>query len=330
MILNIANRNEVYKIILDRYTQMCGLDFIKKDYILDSIIKYFSNSKYQEYEENMMNNIFLDNGEQLGRNYFNVIYINNRNDMLNLIKFSKSSIFQEYINNELMSYDYQIYIENIRDLLEKIYIDINNNLVSKLGNIKIDFQNEELLSIVHKSVINTINDKPIEECSNIELLNLIINNVKLLQEQTPNRILLIVKDIDHLISKKEYDMVYDDIIELVNKTNTYFLATISINNFAIMDINCIDAINVINDVIFQIDNFEKYKDFIINNYPINIDISDNELLKLTNMILQHIGSSNIRNDLRANIILKLLDASLAVDFDSKTQINNIEISFLNS
>lgn len=330
MILKIMDLNNEYQIMLERFTQLCGMNFIKKDFILNSIIKHFSNSKYFDFEENMINNIFLDTGEQLGRNYFKVIFINTRKELLDFIKIAKGSVFKEYIDNELNDYDYQSYMEEIRDLLEKVYLQINKGILEKIGNIRINFKTEELLDIIHKSEVNDIDDNPIETDTNIELLNIIIELINGIQQQNPTRILLIVKDIDHLLSKQEYLLLYDKIRALIDNSNTYFLTTISLNNYAILDTENISGVNVINDVIFQIEDFDKYKEYINDNYPINIDLTDSELLKLTNMIIQQVGCNNVNNDIRSSIMLKLIDNSLAINFNSRTNINNLEISFLNS
>ena len=330
MRIKILNKYKEYPINLTKFTQLCGLDFVKKNFIVDSIAKYFSSSKYNDYEENMIDNVVYENNEQIGRKHFKIIRINTRPDIIELIKFSKLSMFQEYINVELQKFDSKNILEEINDLLTKLYINVNKDIIQDIGNIKLDYETENIINIIQKSYINNINDISIEENSNYELLQIVFNIIQKLQNNNPTKILIIINNIDHLISKEQYSELYNQMKDIINSTDTYFLQTISINNYTEMDIENIDGINIINDTIFNLESFEKFKEYIINNYPINIDIEDNDLLTLTNMILQHIGNNSAKNDLRSNIILKLLNDSLSINFESKTNLNNIEIAFLNS
>ena len=330
MIFKIKNNYKDLLINLTQFTQLCGIDFLKKSFIIDSITKHFSNYKYQDFEENMINNVLFENDEPVGKKYFKIIRICNKTDIINLIKFTKASIFQEYINSKIEEFDFKKYLEQINDILEKLYININNEILNDLGNIKINFENENIFNIVQKSYIESSNGLNIEQNSNFELFNVLINIINRLQHYSPNKLLIIVDNIDHLINKEEYNKLYKNIINLINETDTFFLFSISINNYPIINNEYIDGINIINDVIFNFSNYEKFKSFILDNYPINVDLSDEKIFEFTNMIINYIGFNNININLKSNIFLKLLNDSLAVNSCIKSDINNIEISFINS
>ena len=97
-----------------------------------------------------------------------------------------------------------------------------------------------------------------------------------------------------------------------------------------LDLEYIEGVNIINTEIFNIDNYEKFKDFIQINYPINAEFSDEDLLKMTNMVIQYIGYDGFDNDLRSNLLLKLINNSMAVNTILKSNVNNIEIAYINS
>ena len=48
MILSIDDRLELN---IECITQLCGINVQKKNYIIQNIVKYFSNTKYAEYED---------------------------------------------------------------------------------------------------------------------------------------------------------------------------------------------------------------------------------------------------------------------------------------
>lgn len=59
----IINGNTEYIINLEPITQLCGISFNKKNFIINSLYKYYSGSKYEYYEINMQENIKI-NGEK--------------------------------------------------------------------------------------------------------------------------------------------------------------------------------------------------------------------------------------------------------------------------
>ncbi len=58
-----------YEIQMEQLAQLCGVDFEKVRYIIQSLYKYFSGGKYASYEEQMQDNIRIE-GRKVGRKYF--------------------------------------------------------------------------------------------------------------------------------------------------------------------------------------------------------------------------------------------------------------------
>ena len=72
MILSIDDRLELN---IECITQLCGINVQMKNYIIQNIVKYFSNTKYAEYEDKDDCVIKIDN-EVVGRKYFTTYYTN--------------------------------------------------------------------------------------------------------------------------------------------------------------------------------------------------------------------------------------------------------------
>ena len=88
MSISIKTNKTTYQFEIGAVNQWCGENIILKNQIVDIISKYFSKSKYAEYEENMVCDVFIDN-ESVGRNYYNTFLISSREEMISNMKFLK-------------------------------------------------------------------------------------------------------------------------------------------------------------------------------------------------------------------------------------------------
>lgn len=100
MKIEIRRGIEEYVLQMEPVTQICGTNFFLKKYICDSLYKYFSSSKYLSFETDMIDNITM-HGKDIGKDYFDVIQINGREDLIEKISMSKNSIMQEYVDEIL-------------------------------------------------------------------------------------------------------------------------------------------------------------------------------------------------------------------------------------
>ena len=124
MILSIDDRLELN---IECITQLCGINVQKKNYIIQNIVKYFSNTKYAEYEDKDDCVIKIDN-EVVGRKYYTTYYIANINDLISNIQISKNSIMKKYVDYVNSKYDNQLIYEDIVAGYEKIFAKININM----------------------------------------------------------------------------------------------------------------------------------------------------------------------------------------------------------
>ena len=91
MILSINDRLELN---IECITQLCGINVQKKNNIIQNIVKYFSNTKYAEYEDKD-DCVFKIDDEVVGRKYYTTYYIANISDLISNIQISKNSIMKK-------------------------------------------------------------------------------------------------------------------------------------------------------------------------------------------------------------------------------------------
>lgn len=75
-------------------------------------MKYFSNTKYAEYEDKD-DCVFKIDDEVVGRKYYTTYYIANISDLISNIQISKNSIMKKHVDYINSKYDNQLIYEDI-------------------------------------------------------------------------------------------------------------------------------------------------------------------------------------------------------------------------
>ncbi len=318
---------ENYEIELQPITQLVGIDFKKKSYIVNSLVKYFSASKYMEYESEMVDNILLDM-QQVGRKYFDVIHIRCRDDMLNYLKLTKTSMLLKCIQNMLNNYDMQIELDVIESALAKIYEQLNLGIHDNISNISLSYDTEKIFDIVQQSKVKSDEGIELELLDSLILLKNLMGLIEELQEQNPQKQMVLIENIDHMLGYSEYKFFYEIAQELTQKRDVWFVFTTSLDGFVIIEEENVCGINVINDIIYNIPPIERIVEFIRQQYPYYIDKEDQELMEWVRFVIQKIGTSIIVSDMRSNVVLKMINKSLCMSYEEKCSLNSMESSFL--
>lgn len=313
-----------YDIELQQITQLLGLNIKNKNYIIKSIVKHFSNSKYAEYEKDLIDNIKLDM-EEIGRKYFDVIYIRNREDILNFLKITKTSIFMKYINTVINDYDMQLEMQSIDEALEKIFIQINDNIHS---NIMLQYEQEDIFNMVQQSKVRNREGSELEELENIELLKSLFELIEKLQCENPQKQIIIIENVDHILDYDEYLTLYKIVKNLVAKTDVWVMFTSSTDRFAIIDSEYISGVNIINDIVYNMPEIDRLRGFIEEEYPCYIKIDDDEIEEMILPVIHKIGVSDDKNNAKSRVVLKLINSSVCVKYKENTTLNPMESSFL--
>lgn len=324
MRLQVRQGTYEYGIELQQITQLLGLNIKNKNYIIKSIVKHFSNSKYAEYEKDLIDNIKLDM-EEIGRKYFDVIYIRNREDILNFLKITKASIFMKYINTVINDYDMQLEMQSIDEALERIFIQINDNIHS---NIMLQYEPEDVFNMVQQSKVRNREGSELDELENIELLKSLFELIDKLQCENPQKQLIIIENVDHILVYDEYLTLYKIVKNLVAKTDVWVMFTSSTDRFAIIDSEYISGVNIINDIVYNMPEIDRLREFIEEEYPCYIKISDNEIEEMILPVIHKIGAYDDKNNAKSRILLKLINSSVCVKYKENVALNPMESSFL--
>jgi hypothetical protein len=327
--IQITNKHEEYEIHLEPITQLCGVDFDKKQFIIKSLYKHFSNSKYDVYEEFMQDNIRIDNTE-IGRKYFSVFRIESRADLINAIKITKSSLMMKYLTGEYSEFECQQIIDAISENLEQLYLILNENIANCMEHIEIGYRINQLMDIIQSSEIMGAGHKSLENLSNLELLMTYLDLLHQIQRKSPNKTMVIFDNMDHFIKYSDYLKFLGKAEGLTHEFDIWFVFLTSTEQYVAIDESNIEGINVINDVIFSFPEIEQMLLFLKRNYPLEIEFSVSEVCEELRCIIQNIGRQNYINSLRSNVFLKLIQNSLCISMTSKNDINSIERTFLRS
>lgn len=307
--------------------QFCGSNIIEKNRVIEIIRKYFSGSKYMEYESMFECMISLDNGE-IGRKTFELYYVAEIEDLINNIKLNKTSMVAKLIKNYIAGFECQEYMQKIDDELMQICNKINNE-ISQLGDIQLRYEMSELWDMVQKSSIVPCNDNEyLENKSGNELVNIYLNSLEKSLKIFPERTLVIFRDLDHLVKKSEYcDLVYR-MKNISDNCDVHFIISSSIDGYCSLKNRLETGVTVFNDVIYGIPDMYHIKEFIENNYPYNRKLEYDELIEMLQNVIHKIGGKGKLFNISDLVILKLINESLAInECITKSPVAQ-EISFL--
>lgn len=329
MKLEVVKENTTLEMNLTQITQLCGKDIVKKAYILESLSKHFSGARYAEYEENMKDNIMLD-GKKVGRKYFAIQRIQGREDLLGMIKLGKSSLMMKYLSGRFTDFACQKELDVIAEHLEKLYLEINAQLAEAFRNIEISYERKNLLDMIQSSMILGKEEKCLEQLTNGELLDTYIDLLGEIQEKTPEKCMVIIEDIDHLMSYSEYCAFYQKLKVLCRKYDMWFVLSSSMEGFVVLEREFLTGVHIVNDVIYNLPQEEQILGFMEEQYPYHRKWEAKEALESLRCIIQEIGQEEYTIDLQSMVMLRMINNSLCIKCKHTKGINSLEKSFLAS
>lgn len=308
MILSIDDRLELN---IECITQLCGINVQKKNYIIQNIVKYFSNTKYAEYEDKDDCVIKIDN-EVVGRKYYTTYYIANINDLISNIQISKNSIMKKYVDYVNSKYDNQLIYEDIVAGYEKIFAKINNNMKESGIGLMLDFMEEKITDVAQLAITRTLELGYIEKMSNYDLYVEYIKIMKAYYKDNPDKILLVLENIDHYLNIEQYFSLMRQLEIMTLELDINIIVTTSIRGFAYINEKNITGINVINDEVFSMPMIEELQKFFEENYPCNYNINEKDMIYNITQIIHDIGIDGYSQLGKEYVFLKLLDESIGV------------------
>ena len=316
-----------YEIQMEQLTQLCGVDFEKKWYIIQSLYKYFSGGKYASYEEQMQDNIRIE-GRKVGRKYFSVFHVAARESLINAIRISRPSMMAQYFSNLCMDFECQDIIDEIAEGLERLYLELNRELQSNMKMLEIGYSTKSIMEIVQISEVFGVGERALESLSNVELLDTYLELLWEMQRRKPEKCLVIFENVDHLLDYSAYSRFLKKAEQFCKEFDVWFLFSTSIEGFAVVDERSIEGINVVNHCIFSFPELEQVVKFFQNQYPCQMKWAPEELCGEIRMIIQNIGNEEHTIHLKSNVLLKLLQETLCIKTSVESGLNSLEKAFL--
>lgn len=298
-----------------------------KRYIIDSLVKHFSNAKYAEYESGFIDNVMVE-AKVVGRKYFDLICVRSREDLLNQLKLTKNGMMLKCIRNMLPSFQIQTDMSEIDLILQKVFGRLNAILSEVAEGIEIQYDMEDLFEMIQQSKVKQTDGGELEKSGNYTLLRNLIGLIGKLQSEMPQKQLVIFENIDHMVAFDEYQKLFELSRNLAAKYDVWFLFSSSIDGYIVLDEEFFCGINIINDEIYSFPELDKLKQFINDNYPCYVEIGDAMIFQWMRFIAQKIAKNGLENDARSNVVLKLINESLCINYKEKKALNAVERGFL--
>ena len=322
----VTEYEKKYMFELVPVTQLCGQNVAKKTYIFESIRRYFSTYKYREEPNKWRDNVKLDN-ETVGRKFFTVVSIRNITDILDMIKWSKQSLMTEYVKQILQRNDLQSHLRIIDEELEKMFQSMNVE-INRLGDVELTYAMADVWDMIQKTTLIASDEILLEDKTNYELFLLFLNLIEKVMEVNPKKLLVLVENIDHFISRKEYEKILEKLKQIGRKYTIYFVVSTSIDGYVGCDKELCSGITIFGEVDFQMPELEKVSEFINNTYPCNKILSEKQICADLIKIMQKIGQKEYLYDVEQNVICKLINQTLMLREKWENTEKTPEIAFL--
>lgn len=326
MRIDVTEYEKKYTFEFDTVAQLCGQNIIKKSYMLESLRRFFSTHKYQEGEDKWRDNVKVD--EQLvGRKYFSIISIKGMEDVLAAIKWSKQSLMLEYVKHLVQKFDWQMHLEAVNEELEVMFQIINPD-INQLGEIELTYSESEVWDMVQKTNVVSTEGVQIENKENYELLTIFLNLLEAVMKVNPKKTLVILENIDHIISREEYIDVVNKIQNIGMKNDIRFVLSTSLEGYVAVDNELCSGIAVFGEEDFQMPEYNKMLDYIYENYPYNKDMTREQIQRDLVKIIQKIGQKEYLSTVEENVICKMINQTIMLHERWNGEGKNPEIAFL--
>lgn len=327
MKLEIREKNSTIELGLEPLTQLCGTNFAKKNFLIQSLVKHFSSYKYKDYEDALINNV-LWNGEVIGRKYFSVIHIVNRESLLKAMSVTRLSVFFDYLSLTIAKLDCQESMGQLEDTLDRILEKLNAAMQEDDIGLEMSLEENTLIELVQNGVVKGQSGRELETLDNEELLDDFLHMLEVLQRSNPKRQLIIFEDIDHMVDLQYYEKFCALVNDMGEKQGLFFVVTTSIKKYVALSRKLLPGIVVVNDEVFSFPEWEHLCDFMERNYPCQFKISEEECYRNLKNIVQEIGWVKNEINIQSSVMLKMFNQVIGTDIGKAVFINDLERNYI--
>ena len=287
---------------ISKFTQITGTN---RQLIFDvmQIIKwYFSEKKYTEEDLSLFsqNEISIENESGIVKqDGFKMLCFDKIESLMEQFSFKKGTISFDYLKNIMRKISFEESLESINNQLL--------SLVSKIDEDSSIYVEESSFHVTIKGIIseNIIQKSlnPIFSWSDTEVTFQLLNNseklllnIKMLEYilmNSEDEHLLILDGLDRYLSGFKYQNIIKLLYEMTKKYNLMVINVVFDSKYLLMEEEYIPSINIISDYTNHFYELEFMKERFINEYPINIEIEDEDMIKILKDVSQYIFTDNL-------------------------------------
>lgn len=326
MKIDVTEYEKQYTFELEPVTQLCGQNITKKTFILESFRRYFSTYKYQEERNKWRDNIKINN-EMVGRKFFTVLSVKEISEIIMMIKWSKQSLMVEYVKQLMKKFDWQLHMRTINEELEEMFLMMNAD-IGRLGDVELTYAMSDLWDMIQKTNVTGSNQTVLDNKDNYELIMIFLNLLEEVMQSEPKKMLVIVENMDHIVSRKEYVDILDKIKKIGMKYDIYFVISTSIDGYVVCDRELCSGIAIFGDEDFQMPEFDELLNYIYDNYPCNKKLSEKQIQEILRKIIQKIGQNDFLYSVEDSVVCKLINQTLMINNKWLDLEKTPEIAFL--
>ena len=272
--------NDFVEIEVGQYTQIVGLNQELKYYIWLLLNWYFGGKKYTENDLSLFDfeePIIQSEEKILNRKEFKLITIERAEDLHEQLSFKKGTIAYEYLLQILNRVELTSHIEKLNDTLEQLSIEINKTAQVEVKDVlyKVDVVDFVKETVIKNHLIQLVEREGVvvsnELIDNERKFLILLAMLERILEESPDKFLLLIKNADEYISKRNYQQIVERIIRDSDVYgNLFVLNFITIVGSIALLPHLVECINIIGNHIESLPEL----DFIYSRYRKHYPLSD--------------------------------------------------------
>ena len=272
--------NDFVEIEVGQYTQIVGMNQELKYYIWLLLNWYFGGKKYTENDLSLFDfeePIIQSEEKILNRKEFILITIERAEDLHEQLSFKKGTIAYEYLLQILNRVELTSHIEKLNDTLEQLSIEINKTAQVEVKDVlyKVDVVDFVKETVIKNHLIQLVEREGVvvsnELIDNERKFLILLAMLERILEESPDKYLLLIKNADEYISKRNYQYIVERIIRDSDVYgNLFVLNFITIVGSIALLPHLVECINIIGDHIESLPEL----DFIYSRYRKHYPLSD--------------------------------------------------------
>ena len=272
--------NDFVEIEVGQYTQIVGMNQELKYYIWLLLNWYFGGKKYTENDLSLFDfeePLIQSEEKILNRKEFILITIERAEDLHEQLSFKKGTIAYEYLLQILNRVELTSHIEKLNDTLEQLSIEINKTAQVEVKDVlyKVDVVDFVKETVIKNHLIQLVEREGVvvsnELIDNERKFLILLAMLERILEESPDKYLLLIKNADEYISKRNYQQIVERIIRDSDVYgNLFVLNFITIVGSIALLPHLVECINIIGDHIESLPEL----DFIYSRYRKHYPLSD--------------------------------------------------------